>query len=273
MKPFRPTQFGFFLIILLLASSIPAGAQQYKEDFNAAQEAAKSSDWTNARALFFSAATGADDASDPEVAQRARYVAAQIDYKIGTAAFKAEDFETALKHYSDGASIYPAYIKNLYGKGLALSKLGRLDEALNSWVDVSAAPGDRKTSLAAEKRIRGHFIGQASAALGKRNVTRADADVALAALASLSELMEADADVYYYTAQAHYVKGEEDAAIVAAQQALEIHNGSRTDKAKIYYVLGEAYKNINRISEAKDAFRNAAYGTWKQSAEHYLETL
>ncbi len=274
MKLPRLIQAGFLLTaLLLLVTSIPAIAQQYKEDFNAAQEAAKLKDWADARGLFAMAATGADDASDPEVARRARYAAAQIDYKLGTAAFKAEDFETALKHYSDGDAIYSDYIKNLYGKGLTLGKLGRMDEALESWVAAATAPGDRKTSLAAEKRIRGHFIGQASSALGKQNATRSDADAALAALADLSELMDADADSYYYMALAHYVRGEASEAISAAQQALEIHNGSRTDKAKIYYVLGEAYVSINDKDAAKNAFQGAAYGSYKQSAEHYLETL
>ena len=253
--------------------SIPVSAQQYKEDFNSAQEAAKSSSWSDARNLFFQAATGADDASDPDVAQRARYAAAQIDYKLGTTAFKSDDFEGALQHYTDGESIYPAYIKNLYGKGLAQNRLGRIDEALDSWMAVVNSPGDRKTSLTAEKRIRDHFISQASQALAKRNASARDADAALASLASLSELMEADADVHYYTALAHYTKGEGEAAVEAAQKALGVHTGSRSDKAKIYYVLGEAYVSIKDRDAAKNAFQNAAYGTWKQSAEHYLETL
>jgi len=273
MKLLRSTQIGFLLVALLLVSSISVTAQQYKEDFNAAQEAAKNSDLAESRILFSNAATGADDASDPEVAQRARYAAAQIDYKLGTTAFKSEDFETALRHYTDGESIYPAYIKNVYGKGLALRNLGRIDEALDNFMAASAAPGDRKTSLSAEKAIRNHFISQASTALAKRNATSRDADVALGALASLTELMDADSDVYFYTAQAHYVKGDGDAAISAAEQALEIHNGSRTDKAKIYYVLGEAYVSVNDRSAAKNAFENAVYGAYKQSAEHYLETL
>ena len=273
MKSLSLIHSGFFLVLLLLVTSIPATAQQYKEDFNAAQELAKEGSLSEARDLFMQAAAGADEASDAEVAQRARYVAAQIDYRLGTEALKAENYEGALQHYSNGESIYPAYIKNLYGKGLALKNLGRIDEGIDAWMAVSAAPGDRKTSIAAEKAIRDHFIGQASTALGKRNPTRSDADVALAALASLSELMEADADVYFYTAQAHYVKGEGDAAISAAQQALEIHTGSRSDKAKIYYVLGEAYVSVNDRDAAKEAFQNAVYGAYKQSAEHYLETL
>ena len=274
MKALRITLPGLFLMAVVLTAPGPVTAQQYKEDFNAALEAAKDpATLADARSLFASAASGADEASDTEIAQRARHIAAQLDYKLGTAAFRAEDFTAALEHYQEGENIFPTFIKNLYGKGLALKNLDRIDEALEAFKAAAGAQGDRRTSLAAEKAIRDHFMNQASTALAKRNATRADADAALAALASLSEFMEADADVHYYSALAHYTKGEGEAAISSAEQALSMHTGSRSDKAKIYYVLGEAYVSVGDRDAARDAFSNAVYGTWKQSAEHYLETL
>ncbi len=274
MKALRITLSGLLIVAAILVAPGPIAAQQYKEDFNAAREAAQNpATLADARSLFASAATGADEASDTEVAQRARDIAAQIDYKLGTAAFRAEDFSAALEHYVKGENIFPAFIKNTYGKGLALKNLGRIDEALEAFKTAAGAQGDRRTSLAAEKAIRDHFMNQASTALAKRNAARADAEAAEAAIASLLEFMEADADVHYYTALAHYTKGEGEAAIASAQQALNIHTGSRSDKAKIYYVLGEAYVSVGNRDAARDAFSNAVYGIWKQSAEHYLETL
>ncbi|MXZ05454.1 MAG: hypothetical protein F4146_05655 [Rhodothermaceae bacterium] len=274
MKSLRITLPGLFVMAAVLVAPGPVTAQQYKEDYNAGLEAAKDpAAIADARSLFASAATGADEASDTEIAQRARYYVAQLDYRLGTAAFRAEDFPAALEHYSEGETIYPTFIKNTYGKGLALKNLDRIDEALEAFKTAAGAQGDRKTSLAAEKAIRDHFMNQASTALAKRNATRADADAALAALASLLEFMEADADVHYYTALAHYTKGEGEAAIASAEQALSMHTGSRSDKAKIYYVLGEAYVSVGNRDAARDAFSNAVYGSWKQSAEHYLETL
>ncbi len=273
MKSLRSLYSASLLIITLLFTSSNVSAQKYKEDFNSAQESAKSGEWTQALNLYISAASGADEASDPDVAQRSRYVVAQIHYRLGTAAFRAEDYETAFQHYVDGENIFPTYIKNKYGQGLAQRRLGLIDEAIESWTAVANAQGDRKTSLAAEKAIRDHFIGEASSTLAKRNASSADADAALASLAALTQVMDADADVHYYTALAHYTKGDGASAISSAEQALAIHSGSRSDKAKIYYVLGEAFVSMNDIEAARDAFQNAVYGTWKQSAEHYLETL
>ena len=262
------------LILTLLTPLAVTAQDEYKKAYNAALEFAKdATTYAEARNSFADAALGADEASDSEIGQRARYAAAQIDYKLGTSAYRSNDFEAALQHYTNGNEIYPAYIKNLYGQGLTLMSMERVDEALETLRNAAAAPGDRKTNLAAEKRIRGHFIGLASSALGKNNVTSEDADIALGALESLSEILQPDADLHYYTAVAHYQKGNGTSAIESANEALAIHKGSLTDKAKIYYVLGEAYVSINNTDAAKDAFREALYGSYKQSAEHYLENL
>jgi len=55
--------------------------------------------------------------------------------------------------------------------------------------------------------------------------------------------------------------------------ALEMHRGSKTDKAKIFFVKGEALMNVGDMTGAKAAFTNAAYGTYAASAKHYLDTL
>jgi tetratricopeptide (TPR) repeat protein len=89
----------------------------------------------------------------------------------------------------------------------------------------------------------------------------------------LLQYVEADSDTYYCTAESQKVNGQFADAIASADQALAIHRGSRTDKAKIYFVKGEALMNSGDIGGAKEAFRNAAYGNYRASAEHYIETL
>ena len=72
---------------------------------------------------------------------------------------------------------------------------------------------------------------------------------------------------------AHNIKGNQGACITNANKALELHKGSKADKAKIYFVKGEALMYSGDTEGAKVAFANATYGTYRQSAEHYLTTL
>ncbi len=105
------------LIAFLLAgmNATSALAQDYKKVYNEALAAATAKNYTLARAKFAEAAPMAQSAGDSEIAKKSKYVAAQIDYKLGNSALKAENFDQALKHYKAGAAMYTAYIKNQYG--------------------------------------------------------------------------------------------------------------------------------------------------------------
>ena len=208
-----------------------------------------------------------------EMCIRDRYIVAQIDNRRGNAALKAEKAADALEHYSNGATIFPEYIKNHYGKGLALKKLGRIEEALDVWKGILDNTQDRRTAPAATNAIRDHFNYQASSAVSRSSPSASDADRALAALARSTEYVDPNSDYYYYYSVAQLAKGNNAESVSAANQALALHNGSRTDKAKIYYTMGEAYLRMSDTENAKAAFQNAAYGSYKPSAEHYLSTL
>ena len=266
---------AFALLMAFLMAGMSASsalAQDYKKKFNAGLEAYKTSNFLQARTNFAEAATGAANAGDSEIAQKSKNAAAQMDYKLGNAAIKAGNFDQALTHYKAGQAIFAGYVLNKYGEGLALKKLGRLDEALTAWNDV-AKSNNRKAARTAEKAIRDHFYFQASSAVSKNNATGADADRAVAALKASEQYLEPDADYYYYTAVAHNIKGNTGACISNANKALDMHKGSKTDKAKIYFVKGEALMYSGDTEGAKAAFANATYGSYRQSAQHYLDTL
>jgi len=265
------------LLALLVAglsatSALAQDDQEYKRAFNAGLEAYKAENITEARSQWAKAAQLAQSAGDSEIAKKSNYYVAQIDYKLGLQAFKAENFEKALEHFKAGTERYPDYAKNLYGQGLALNKLNRTDEALAAYQQVMES-NDRKTARTAEERIREHFYFQASSAVSKQGATRSDADRAMSALEASTEYLEPDADYYYYMAVAHNIKGNYDQAVTNADKALDMHRGSATDKAKIYYAKGEALMYAGNTEAAKAAFQNATYGSYAASARHYLETL
>ena len=263
-----------FLLAGMNATSALAqdDGQAYKRSYNAALEAYKANNYAQARAKFAEASTLAQGAGDSEIAKKSKYAAAQLDYKLGNTALKGENFDQALKHYQAGTAMYPDYAKNKYGEGLALKKLGRIDEALTTWKGL-IGNNDRQVDRTTKKAIRDHFYFQASSAVSKNNASAADADRAMAALNASEQYLEPDADYYYYTAVAHNIKGNTGACITAANKALDMHRGSKSDKAKIYFIKGEALMYSGDTEAAKAAFANATYGSYRQSAQHYLDTL
>ncbi len=265
-------------LLIAFTLALPAAAQEYKEAYNAALTAAKANNLTEALQKFTLAANGAKAAGDTDVERRSNKVIAQIEYKLGLSSTQADDFAGALRHFDNGIARFPSYSKNYLGRGLALKKLDRLDDAIAAFqqaIQAGDAEADRQTSRAATEAIRDHFVFVASSALSKNGGRPSSADVeeAMASLAKATELLEADSDILYYTALAYKAKGDLANTVASADKALELHRGSRTDKAKIWFVKGEALVALGDAAGARAAFTEAAVGQYKASAEHYLETL
>lgn len=288
MKPYHPRWLARISRLLALAllmaafSGITAYAQEYKEAFNAGLEALKTyqsskkaADLTKAYQQFEASRKGAQAANDREVAAKAAQYLARIDYTRGVASYKAEKFEEAITFFDESIKNDADYDKAYYMKGLALKKLDRLDEAMAS-LQIAMEKGEGKAKQAAADAIRDHYIYLASRALsrGGERISAADAEEARGYLQKLMDHgVEPDADYYYYMAVALKATGQARESVEMADKALELHRGSRSDKAKIYFVKGEALMALQDYEGAKEAFRNAAYGSYKATAEHYLETI
>lgn len=274
-KPFSFVVLLTFLVGGFTASS--AFAQEYKEAYNAAIEAAKAKSYDKAYTEFTRAAKLADAADDKDIAQRARKVAAQIDYNSGKQLVAAEKFADGLKRFEQGIKIFPSYSNNYVGKALALKKLDRDEDAIKAYQELIAfgeKNNDTQAVREGQDAIRDHYVFLASSALGRRSEPSAsDAREALTHLEKVQEYVEADADVIFYQAAAHNALGEYAQAIALANKALEMHRGSKSDAAKIHFVKGEALMYNGDNAAAKEAFRNATFGSYKSLAEHYLETL
>lgn len=271
------------LLILLVAGLIGLGsttatAQEYKETYNAAREAALAKNYKVALEKYLAAADGAKAEGDGDVERGSRKVASQLAYILGRAELQKNAFPAAIRYFDQGIKQYPSNAQNYLARASALKQADRTDEAIAAFaqtMEVATAGSDTKTARQAEEAIRGHYVFLASTALSRNGArtSKADAEEAMGHIQAMLQYVDADADTYYYTAESQKVSGEYEASVASADQALELHRGSRTDKAKIYFVKGESLMNMGQMDGAKEAFRNAAYGNYRASAEHYLETL
>lgn len=250
--------------------------QEYKKAYNSGLEEARAKNYNAAYEAFEKAVTLARQAGDADVEKSARKVLTQIDYSRGTAKLKNEQWAAAIADFDKGIAHDASYSKNYYGKALALKNQNQWDEALAGYkkaIEVANAEGDRQVAQNALDAIRGQYIFLASSALAAENPTRAAATQALEHLSELENHVEIDADALYYRAEAYKALGQYAQAVATADQALEMHRGSRSDKAKIYFVKGEALMLDGQNEQAKLAFQEAQFGSFRAPAQHYLETL
>lgn len=278
MKTLKSVPLLALLAVLVGSLAVsPASAQEYKEAYNAAIEAARAQDYSTAHDAFARAANLAAQEGDADIADRAARNAAIIDYNLGKQLVDQESFEQALDHFDSGIALYPQYANNYLGKALALKRLERPEEVIAAYQELISYGEENQNTEAireGEQGIRDYYVFLASSALGRRaEPSAADAREALGYLDQLDELVEPDADSYFYRAVANNALGNYEESIRLADQALEVHRGSRTDAAKIYFIKGEALMYSGETAAAKESFQNATYGSYKSLAEHYLETL
>lgn len=271
---------------VFISTSTPATAQtkqaegqEYKIAFNEGVEAARAKNYQSAIDLLTAAAEGATAEGDAEVIRRSYSFISKFEYTLGLGLMRADSFDGAIARFESGIEKDPAYPKNYLAKASALKKKGELHASMIAFAEAASkadAANDSKTARQAKTSIRDHYVFLAATALSRNGArtSSADADEAYEALMLLQNFVtEEDSDVLYYTAEINKVKGEYAEAVRFADQALAIHRGSRTDKAKIFYVKGESLVALGDTPGAKEAFQGAAFGSYKASAEHFLETL
>jgi tetratricopeptide (TPR) repeat protein len=217
--------------------------------------------------------------SDPkakETAQRAAHHLPRVAYAEGITALQAENHQAALDAFDRGWALDDSYLNNLLGRGQALQRMDRRDEAVAIYQDVlqrATAANDQQVARRAGDAIRGQYHPRASRILAAENVTRTQAQQVIDTLTEMQEHIEANEDTYYMLAVASNVVGQHDNAIRYIDQALEMHRGSRTDRARFYFEKGEAYRYKGDVAAAKEAYQNAAVGDFRARAEHFIETL
>lgn len=258
-------------------TAAPALAQEYKEAYNAAIEAAQNQDYAAAHGEFARAAELAEEEGDNEIAQRAARNAAIIDYNLGKQLVENENYEEAVERFNSGIEIFPQYANNYLGKARAMKGLEQSEDVIAAYQELITF-GEENDNAEATRQgqtgLRDYYVFLASSALGRRaEPSAADAREALEYLDELEQHLEPDADTYFYRAVAHNALGNYDEAVALTDQALEMHRGSRTDAAKIHFIRGEALMYSGETAAAKESFQNAAYGSYKSLAEHYIETL
>lgn len=250
-----------------------ASAQEYKETYNAAIAAAEAGNYADAYNKYELAARQAEAEGDTDVAKKAHIVCAKIAKIVGTEAYKAGDFQEALAEFEKGIKHEPEYVPNLYMKGLAQKQLGDIDAAMTTLAEV-ANGRDQKSARTAAEAIRDYHHAEASKLAARDPLSSPDAQQIRSLIASMQEYgQQPDANSFFYLGIAAKAQGNYDEAVSFADQAIQVHRGSRADQAKLHFLKGESLMLAGENALAKEAFTAAAFGSYKASAEHYLETL
>lgn len=223
----------------------------------------------DAAQAFKAAAEVAERFGNQQIAQRSLQAIPQIYLRQGNIHLRNEEFDLALQMYDQALSYQPVYAAAIYQKGLVFRQQEDLENALTYFdraIAVAEQTRDTDIGTRATQAARNFLL--------LRGVDAMENNRYRPATQLLRQALEYDndsAEVHYRLAEVLNKQALWSNAIEHANRALQLEQGGRTDRAKIYFELGYAYKNQGNESAACDAFTNAAFGSFRNAAEHFME--
>jgi len=210
-----------------------------------------------------------------QIAERSKMNVPKLYYYEGTTDYQKGDYNAALKAYDNAIQREPQYAKAFYQKGLCYMKLDKgtdathLDEALKMWdqaISIGTKVKDSGTVRRAKSAASSFLVYKGANANKAKKY-----DLGIKFLKRSLNYDNSNPNAYYRLAQAYNNKGEYRSAVSNGKLSLKYEKGGKTDKAKIWYEIGTAYKYLKEKSNACNAFQNAAYGNFKASADHQMK--
>lgn len=226
---------------------------------------------TQAIRYFQEAKDMADKYNDSEVSQRAQAAIPQLYYIRGVLEFRNENYDASITDLERAIELNANYAAPYYQMGLVLKAQhpDDIDQAIEWYdkaIEVAQRTNDNRTLQSARNGARDELIYRAVNLAEGRNFTRA-----IALLNRVERYDPESADAHYRLAEIHNERGNWDNALRHARRALDLETGGVTDRAKIFFELGTAYKGKGEITNACDAFENARYGDFTDPSNHELQ--
>lgn len=187
----------------------------------------------------------------------------------GTSHFKKAEYEKAIEAYSAATSYNFKYSKSWYQKALSYKNLDNFDDAVDSFeqaLDAAEMEGDSKVLKEANEQLVSMHLLKGYGFFEKKQF-----DNAIDFYKKAISYNNNDVQVLYRLAEVHNAKAKFNEAINYAQKALEYDDSGKTDRAKIWFEIGLAYKALDKKVSACEAFEQASYGQFRNRSQHEIE--
>lgn len=215
---------------------------------------------------FSLAAEYAKKIADDKTLDAAHTYMAGINYGLGNNLLKGENYAGAIEKYQAALQIKPDYYKAYYGMGLVYKKqdnLPLMKENLDKV--ISMAGNDQKAIDNSKEAIATTYRNE-----GAKSLQANDYQVAFDYLKISLEYDAADPKSYYYLAVSSNGLKLWDDALAAANKALELETGEKSD---IHFEVAKAHEGKGETDLACQAYKNVTGGVNVKAAAYQMEQV
>lgn len=212
-----------------------------------------------------------EEYGDTQIAEKAGGVITQLLYNKSLLQYNQGDNEAALETLDETIERNENYAKAYYQKGIVVKNMDEmnLDRALDLFdqaIEIGNQTNDTDIVSNAQEAAREQLVY-----VGSQEIEAENFDRAVELLSRALEYESTSANAHYRLAEAYNQMQEWEQAVEHAKQGLQYEDRGRTEQAKIYFELANAYQGLGQQQEACDAYSNAAYGSFKSPSEHQME--
>lgn len=245
--------------------------QKALNKYKAFQKAKSLSSLEETIADFQQASEMSSQYGNDQISSKADQVVTQLFYTKSILQYQAGNLNESIATLDQAIERNPNYAKAYYQKGIVLKNQESSDfeQAMTQFdkaAEVGSQTNDNQIVRKANEAAHDELLYRGAKATESKSFNEA-----VSLLERALEYDSQSAKAHYRLAEAYNKQAMWDQAISHARKAIDLENGGRTEQAKIYFELGTALKNQGNVDQACDAFKNAAYGSFKSPAEHQME--
>ena len=207
--------------------------------------------------------------ADIDVVNKASKALSQLYYYQGSVNYKQKMFSEALDYFNKSIDLQPENVKAYYMIAAVHKGLGDDENVLTAAkksAEMAKAGNDNKYYQGSLKLGRDYFLKKGKAAKDAKKY-----DDAMRLLNNSLEFDGENSTTYFLLVQINSSLKNWDKTIAAAEKGLEYEKDDPTEKAKFYYELGNAFLGKEENTKACEAYKKAAVGPYKESADYQME--
>ncbi len=246
-----------------------ASAQIPALNYRMAMDTYKEKDIEGAIAKFETTVEACDAYGNDDIREKSLKYIPQLYYSLGNSQVKNEEYDAALASFDKALEYQPDYARAVYGKALVYNR--QEDDAnmiamMEQAIQVGKTSGDDKTTAAATKMLKDHYLNAGKLAFKDENY-----EESIKNFEKSCEYDPEDPDPYYITCVIYGKQGEFEKAVEYGLKAAQYEEAD--DQAKIWYELGNAYMNLVEYDKACDAFSKAMVEPYLNTVKHKMENV
>jgi len=238
-------------------------------NYRMAMDTYKAKDIPGAITKFEATVEACDKYGNDNIKAKSLKYIPQLYNANGNTQVKGGDFEGALASFDKAIEYKPDYARAVYGKALVYKRQNdevNMLATMRKAIEVGNAAGDSKTTAAANKTLKDHYMNA-----GKIAFKAEDYEEAIKNFEASYAYDAENAEPYYLTCVIYGKQSEFEKAIEYGIKAAQYEEAD--DQAKIWYEVGNAYMSLVEYEKACDAFSKALVEPYLNTVKHKMDNV